>query len=206
MKKNLILCLGTISMIFCLINPAESGEWRHPLGLSYVSGFGYFMDVMENNKEVQGYEVESSQLPIEITYNPYYQLDNGLGFGIGIGPVQFITIDYASNIDHIELFSLPISADVRYNFLKNSNISPFARASLAYNIVSGDYVDSSKPGFSGGIGIEFFQHSIVGFGFEVSYNTSEVEMEKYSGNEWSYRLDGTEKISPEVMVSLFVIF
>jgi len=201
MKKNLILCLGTISMIFCLINPAESGEWRHPLGFSYISSFGNFMDVMENNEEVKGREVDTLiEFPVGISYNPYYQLDNGSGFGIGIGPIQFILRDSLS------LWILPISADVRYKFLKKSNISPYVRAGLAYNIVGGDYVDSSKAGFLGGIGIEFLQQRRVGFGFEVTYNTSEIEMERYSGNEWSYRLDRTEKISPEVMVSVFVIF
>jgi len=113
MKKNLILCLGTISMIFCLINPAESGEWRHPLGFSYISSFGNFMDVMENNEEVKGREVDTLiEFPVGISYNPYYQLDNGSGFGIGIGPIQFILRDSLS------LWILPISADVRYKFLK----------------------------------------------------------------------------------------
>jgi len=199
MLRNICLFLGSMTIFLFLTYAAQAGEWRHPLGLSYVSGFSDIMDVMEKNKEIEGYDVDSFLWPIGISYHPYYQIDGGLGIGFGIGPIQLIMGD-------LELYNFPISVDVRYKLLPESNISPYGRAGIAYNIVSGDYVDSSKAGFLGGIGVEFNQQSVVGWGIEVLYNASEIKMEKYTGSGWDYRLDGTEEIKPEVQISVFVIF
>jgi len=157
------------------------------------------MDIMESNKEAEGYEVDTFEWPVGISYQPYYQFDNGLGIGIGIGPIQLIMGD-------MELYNVPICADVRYKLFIDRSVSPYVRAGLAYNIVSGDYVDSSNPGFFGGIGIEFAQLSAVGFGIEVLYNASEIEMEKYSSRYYYNYVIKTEEIKPEVMVSIYAIF
>lgn len=199
MNKGICFLAGGIIITLLVVGTIEAGEWRHPIGLTYVSGFSDIVDVMEENKEAEGYIVDSFEWPVGLSYHPYYQMDNGLGFGIGLGPVQMVTGD-------LELFNFSVSADVRYKLFSKSNISLYGRAGIAYNIISGDYVDSSSPGFIGGVGIEFNQQSAVGWGIEVSYNTSEIKMEKYRRSGWSHRLDGTEEINPEMQISIFIIF
>ena len=200
MKSGIVSLAGGIALILLAVSASTAGEWRHSIGLSYVSNFGDIVDVLEDNKEAEGYVVDtSSYLPVGIFYRPYCQLDNGLGFGIGVGPIQMVLGD-------VELLNFPISADIRYKLFPGAKISPYARAGIAYNILSGDYVDSSTPGFLCGVGVEFNQQSAVGWGFELAYDASEIKMEKYTESNWSYRLNGTEEINPGVQISVFIIF
>ncbi len=98
-----------------------------------------------------------------------------------------------------DFFNVPISIDGRFLFIADGAVSPYVRGGVSYNIASGDYVDSSSVGFLGGVGVEFLRDRAVGFGFEISYDTSEVDLDDWKG--------GTESVQPRgFMVSVFAVF
>jgi hypothetical protein len=99
-----------------------------------------------------------------------------------------------------DFFDIPIGLDLRYTFIPTANTSPYIRAGGRHHLASGDYVEGSTPGFFGGFGIEFLRDKRVNMGIEVSYDSSEIELERR-------RYNTTEDVKPsELMVSIFVIF
>jgi outer membrane protein W len=93
---------------------------------------------------------------------------------------MFILTDTYGGNDDADFFSVPVNTNLRYSFLPKKNISPYVRAGVSYNIASGDYVESSKVGFLGALGIEFSRKKAVGWGFEVGYDSSEIEFEDFT--------------------------
>jgi hypothetical protein len=186
------------------IKPTYAADWRFPVGLTYVNGFGDVVDIYEDNLEAEGYIVDTSwEFPVGISFQPYVQLDNGLRFGAGVGPISFILSDEAS------FYNVPINVNVGYVFFPSANISPYVRGGLMYHIAGGDYVEGTSPGLFGGIGVEFLRKESVSFGVELSYDTSEIEFEKYSSNNywWNSYKSGTKDIKPYgLMFSIFVVF
>lgn len=81
-----------------------------------------------------------------------------------------------------------------------ASISPYVRVGGRKHLASGDYVEGTTAGFFGGIGLEFLRDRRVGIGMEISYDASEVELERVRHND-------TEDVKPcELMVSVFVVF
>jgi len=137
-------------------------------------------------------------LPVGLSLNPYYEFDFGLGIGANIGPTSLIFVDTGWETD-LNII-VPVGLDLRYTFLRDKNVSPYVRAGFRYPIVSGDYFDSSTPGFFGAVGVEFLRTKRTQFGLEVAYDTSEVTVE---GPDYPYSKD----VQPyQFMVSLFVTF
>jgi hypothetical protein len=152
------------------------------------------MDIYDDNVKAEGYLVTSTDyLPVGISFHPYVQFDNGFGVGASIGPTMIIYGD-------ADFFDIPIGLDVRYTFVPTASISPYVRVGGRNHFASGDYVEGTTPGFFGGIGFEFLRDRSVSVGVEVSYDASEVELERVGYND-------TEDFQPcELMVSVFVIF
>lgn len=192
MKRGLVFCLFIGILFFS--SPAKAADWRFPVGLTYVSGFGDVVDIYEDNLVAEGYRVyDTGNIPVGLSFQPYVQFDSGLGVGVGIGPISAIIGD-ASFVD------FPLGLDVRYAFVPSANVSPYARAGVRYHFASGDYVKGSTPGFLGGIGVEFARKKPVGFGFEISYDSAEIEIERV-------RTNSTENIRPYgLTVSIFAVF
>ena len=198
MKKGcLVFSLQLLMVILFVSSSAKAADWRFPLGLTYVSGLADVKDIYEANMEAEGYYVVwDIESPIGISFHPYAQFDSGFGVGFGIGPLMLIIGDR-------EFFDIPIGLDFRYTFIPTANTSPYIRAGGRYHAASGDYVEGTTPGFFGGVGLEFLRNKKVNMGIEISYDSSEIEMEKKSGLYTST----TENIQPcDLMISIFAIF
>lgn len=193
-KRCLVFCIQLLMVILFASSYAKAADWRFPVGITYVSGFGDLVDIYEDNLEAEGYFVYSVDYwPVGISFHPYVQFDNGFGVGAGIGPIMFITGD-------TDFFDIPINLDVRYTFIPTANTSPYVRVGARTHSASGDYVEGTTPGFFGGIGLEFLRDRRVSTGIEISYDASEIELERVRYND-------TENVKPcELMVSVFVIF
>ncbi|RLC14637.1 MAG: hypothetical protein DRI57_14155 [Deltaproteobacteria bacterium] len=168
----------------------KAENWGFPFGFSYVSGFGDIMDITEDNLETEYSMVKSVEgVPIGLIFRPHFQLDNGLEIGADFDPFMMIYGD-------VDFFNLPVNMNCRYTFIPKSKVSPYIRAGVSYHLANGDYVVGKSAGFLGGIGFEFFN-----MGLEVSYDTSEIEIENLSHG------DSTENIKPcEWALSFFFLF
>ncbi len=163
-----LLAAGTVSDM-----TANAADWRFPVGFTYVNGFGDVVDLHKDNLEEEGFEVETDFYnPVGISFQPYVQLDNGIRIGTGIGPVLMLVSSEA------DFFDVPVNLNGGYVFLPKALISPYVRAGISYHIAGGDYVESSKAGFLAAVGVEFFRTKPVGFGFEIGYDSAEIEFEK----------------------------
>jgi hypothetical protein len=205
MKRWVAVCLQFVVVLLFASGSSNAAEWRFPLGLTYVSGFKDVVDNYKNNLRERGYTVtESFNLPVGFSFQPYVQFENGLGIGAGIGPFMFAMFSGAGDYD---FYAVPVNVNVRFTFLPKANISPYIRAGGSYHIAGGDFVKESKPGFLGGIGIEFFRTKRVGLGLEASYNSSEITFEKDKRVSGILNTKGEENIKPSsFMFSIFAIF
>ena len=197
MKK--ILGIAAAIALFCLPVTAQA-EWRFPLGLTYVSGFSDVVDLFKDNLRYRGYTVDSSGgVPVGLSFHPYYQWNSGLGMGIGFGPAMMIMVDSSSD-DSYDLTIVPFSADVRYAFNIEGEVSPYVRGGVTYLYASGDYKKSVNAGAFGAAGFEFMRNRKVSVGIEAGYDTSTVEMQRL-------RTNSKESIRPiGFFASLFVVF
>jgi len=151
---------------------ARKGGFRFPVGLTYNSGAAEVMDGLKDN-----YNVTSDFVwPVGISFNPYYELPMGLGFGAKIGPSTLLAIEqYTTYSYHTDFnFIVPVGAFARYTLFRGKKVCPYVRAGVAYNLVGGDYLGTGDVGFDGAIGVEIPLDSAVNLGVEVGYSTSTV--------------------------------
>ncbi|MFA5073054.1 MAG: outer membrane beta-barrel protein [Nitrospirota bacterium] len=199
MKKSIMIIAALMIVVLLLIcNFAYAGQWRFPVGVAYSTGFYKMTNVVEDNLHAMGYSVEKkSQWPVGLTFQPYYEFDNGLGIGGGFGPFMYLKAESPS--ESYSLYAMPVNLSLRYAFLPSSNISPYIRSGISYHIAGGDFVKSKEVGFLVGIGTEFFRKKKVGFGFEFAVDTSSVNMTKYYNSD--------KKVRPsEFLISIFAVF
>jgi len=195
LKKSIGSFLMMVFILCIFSNSVQAGRWRLPVGLAYVNGLEEIVDLYEDNLEAEGYIVDTSVVfPVGITFQPYFEFDNGFGLGLGVGPIMYIDGDVA------DFVNVPINADVRYLFLNKGSTAPYLRAGVRTNVASGEYVESSSPGFIGGFGIEFLRDKRVNMGIEILYDSSEIEFTYLPENS-------TKEIKPnEIVFSVYVIF
>jgi hypothetical protein len=177
---------------------AHAGEWRFPIGFSYVNGLTDVRSDYRNNLEAQGYSVDDDTTrPFGISLQPYVQFDNGFGIGGAIGPYLSIQSPIAN------FYAVPVGLDVRYMFTPNADSSAYVRVGGRYNVAGGKFVEHSTPGLFGAIGYEFFRKKTVGTALELAYDTSNVTLKNYQ-NSTNYN---NETVRPSAfMASVFVIF
>lgn len=180
--------------VFAGASCAQAG-WHFPVGFGYASGFSNVVDVMEDSF---GYEFKW-EFPLGPVFSPYYEFENGFGMGASLGPGLGFTVDEDGDddADSLELI-IPLGLDARYAYSFGGDHAVFARAGLRATAAFGDYLDSGDPGLYGGLGMEFYRSRVVGFGFEIGYDSSEIEISR--GGQ-------TFDVKPtEWMVSAFVLF
>lgn len=206
MRTVIFYCACVLSFFLCTVLPSQAAEWRFPIGISYISGLNDVNDLHNDNLEVEGYTVSSQNFvwPVGITFQPYYQFDNNYGLGFGFGPCMFSLGGKSS------FSSIPVGVDLRYTLNPSSNTSPYARGGIRYNLASGDYVKGSSPNFFVALGMEFRKLRNLGWGFEIFYDASEIEFEKYhlisSDDSGAYDIS-TMKLKPySLTLSIFLNF
>lgn len=195
---KMIRSLTVMAVLFlACVGSAEAGDWRFPVGLAYVSGMEDIVDQFEENLEAEGFITESADgLPFGVSIQPYYEMDSGLGVGIGIGPPMWIGGD-------VDFFNLPVNFSLRFAFMNQSNTSLYLRAGVSYNMASGDYVEDSNVGFVGAVGIEFMRKRAVGLGIEVGYDNAFIELEDLT----TIDPNDTEEFEPVgFTASIFAVF
>lgn len=103
----------------------------------------------------------------------------------------------------VDFFNLPVNACLRYTLTPKSNTSVYLRAGISYNLASGDYVEDKQVGFIGALGMEFLRQKRVGFGVEVGYDASTIELE----DRTTSNPNDTKTYTPTgLMVSVFAVF
>ena len=208
MKRQLFCFICVLSFSIFTALSSYAGDWRFPLGLSYATSLNEVNDLRYNNLDAIGYDTDDRfTWPVGFTFQPYYEFDNGIGIGTGIGPGTFsLTGDYSFT-------NVPVGLDLRYAFLKKEINSPYIRIGARYNIAGGDFIIKSYPGVFGAIGYEFSRIRTLGIGIEVSYDASEVEFKKLNklyydeeGKFWDYTV-GSQKLRPcGIMVSFYAVY
>jgi hypothetical protein len=188
-----------------------AGKFYFPIGLSYISGLHDANDKLADFYTRDGWDVDKIDIPIGLTFNPYYELDNGLGAGVSVGPASFMVVEerIRGSYHRDETFvsyAVPVGAFVRYTLLRDKMFSPYIRAGVKYPFAGGDNLESSQVGPFGAIGVEIWRNKKVGMSLEVGYDGSEVKV-KYTGSIRTPGVEYSDKVMfPGWTVSLAVLF
>jgi hypothetical protein len=199
MKKILSLTLMIILTTFC--TTALAVDWRFPLEISYVDGYGDIVDYYEDKTGA-----DASYIPIGLAFGPYVQFEHGSMIGGKIGPLAYISVDcIGGGCSDESYFDVPLYLYYGFTFIPSGNISPYVKVGLAYHMVSADAVDDSAPGLYSAVGIEFMRNKAVGIGMEIAYDSAELTMK--SGRYNNAGRYSKEEIKPGgLLVSFLVIF
>ena len=171
---------------------AQAGDFRFPVGLTFVSGMRDMADYVEDETGAD----TDLYIPVGLSFAPYYEFDHGSRIGFDLGPGTIITVEerYGGDSDTV-YWGVPIALSYGFTFIPRASISPYARVGFKYHIAGGDALDKSTPGVFAAAGVEFLRKKMVGIGFEIGYDGAEVEFE-----------DGKTFKPGEVLVSLRAIF
>jgi len=199
-KASFLLCMLILLTMF-LTGSAMAGGMRWPIGISYVNGFEDLTDQYEDNIKADGNWVlkdDISPWPVGISFQPYYQWDDGLRVGVGVGPIMMIMGD----VDH---FQLPFSVTAGYTFMPDGPVSPYVKVGPSYHFASGDDYEGSNVGFVAGVGIELLKNKSNTFalGLEAVYDSAEVEIEDRTTGKVG---DTVDIKAAEFVVSLLLRF
>jgi hypothetical protein len=173
---------------------AESEVWRYALGYTYLSNVEEIKDSYKHLSKDAGNGNDIYNTSISLCFQPYYQFQNGIRAGSGIGPVILLTGDAT----HVQV---PVNMTLGYSFFMDSEISSYARVGISYHVASGDYYADSSPGFFGCIGIVFFNTESVHLGLETAYDASEIKLDHASDQVRHERIK-----TGEVMVFIYADF
>jgi len=167
----------------------STGGFKFQIGLTYVN-LSKLKNAIEDNNP--NYSVDTIW-PVGISFNPYYEFNNGLAIGLEVGPGVWATGDAS-------FYLIPVGADVRYTFMRDKAVSPYVRAGIQYIFAGGDFVDSSGVGFYGKVGLEFKHSSRVSWGLEAGYSSTGVDVLAGGGHD-------TKTVKPyEFTAGVFVRF
>ncbi|MGA1840650.1 MAG: hypothetical protein ACMUIU_08495 [bacterium] len=202
-KKVMIVCFLVIMITVFIFGSAMAVDWRFPLALTYSTGWKDVKDLYEDNlRDIDDDEV--STVPLGISFNPYVEFSSGFGVGAGFGPLMLIW----DNWDYV----LPLKLDFRYTIMPQNTTAAYFRLGPSYHFVKGYKLHDGSPGFFVGTGVEFLRNRKLGFGFEISYDSAEIESERrirfYDEYQSDYRYyTYKEEIkSCEFMFSLYLIY
>lgn len=188
MTEHRVSRFAAASFVLCAVAGWTSGaslaasqdhEWKFPIGVTYISGFGDVVDYHETRFGVPA----DLAVPVGVQFTPYVQYAHGSRIGMNVGPVtgifaQVTTFDgYSTSEQNYRYADIPIGADYGFTFLPKKAVSPYAAVGFRYHIATGDFVGSSSAGLYGAIGLEFARKNRVRFGFELAYDGSELTLE-----------------------------
>ena len=198
-KRRMLMFVGFFALSFLAVSSSQAGEWKFPVGLTYIQGFDNVLSVYEDQLGVS----TDFSFPFGVDFTPFYQWDHGSRLGMGIGPTALILASTSSNNSSYNAdytyFDLPLTFTYGFSFLPKGSVSPYLRLGARYHIVSGDFVDSTSIGGFGAFGVDFLQKKKVGVEAEVAYDDSTMTMEAVGGIR--------EDVKPgELLISVRVVF
>lgn len=196
------LCLPLGARTGIIPSPAGSStEYHVEIGLTYASGMENVVHQMETNFGLE----RDNVWPIGLKLTAYAKTTDGLGFGGGIGPCEFIQVRdnnhyYHNNDDVKSSYVIPVFADLRYYFPRTGLLTPYVRAGVTCPIAGGDYIGTGTPGPVVAIGAHVWEHRILAIGVEAGYDASRVKVK-------SGYLHASEDVRPtEFTLSVFAAF
>lgn len=204
MKSTILkICSVVIILMISMTATGQCADFRFPVGLAYASGVTQIADKIKEN-----YHLRDDYIwPAGLVFNPYLEFGNGLGIGASIGPYIFMFIDSYHDDHDNDSFSyiIPVGLDLRYTFLKKSDITPYVRAGFRYPIAGGDYFQSGKIGAFGGMGMEFWRTKKISMGLEISYDDSKMEIK--AGGPGARPNTRVQEVTPGgFMFGVFAVF
>jgi hypothetical protein len=197
MRTQYIKSIGVVLLFLTLSCGARAASFHFPVGLTYASGIQDASDKLFDFYENDGYNVDRITIPVGLTFNPYFEWDNGIGAGLSVGPTTFVIVEentysyYSSSSDTKFSYAVPVGPFVRYTFLKDKNVSPYIKAGVKYPFAGGDNFGSSTIGPFGAIGVDFWRTKSVGMSVEFGYDGSRLKV-KYQdrfGDELSKKVN-----------------
>lgn len=178
----------------CMCLSARAGEFFFPVGLSYSYGSQQLNNKLADSYESDGYDVDKVTVPLGLSFNPFYEWDNGIGAGLTLGPTAFLWVneDTYSGSSHEEgskfSYAVPVGGFVRYTLFRDKKVSPYVRVGVKYPIAGGDNLGSATVGPFGAVGIDVWRNEKVGMSVEVGYDASTVKV-KYTATDGSSASD-----------------
>jgi hypothetical protein len=188
--KNHINTLRIAALLTCLTvplashardiiaSPAQSStEFHSEIGLTYASGANKVVDQLETNFGMK----RDWDMPVGLKLSGYAKRSDGFGFGGGVGPCEFITVEdhshhYHHDDDTSTSYIIPLFVDVRYYFPKNGDFEPYVRAGVSGSIAGGDYLGNGSIGPVVAVGTQVWGRRIVAIGVEAGYDGSKVKV------------------------------
>jgi hypothetical protein len=161
------IATAALLLLGCFITSAASAQalqWR--IGVAYASGLSDVTDLYEDEFRKAGFDVNVDvKFPLGLAGGVSYDWASGLRADAGLGPVFVI----GGDVKHSEM---PLVLTVGYNFMRDSDFSPFVRAGVSYHFVDGDLYESSKVGPFVAAGVDFTH-----FTLEVALDKSKVDFD-----------------------------
>jgi outer membrane protein W len=187
MKTRYVVCVMAVLSGLSLTWSAHAGQLFLPVGLSYSYGSQQLTDKLADFYRSDGYSVDQTSVPIGLSLNPFYEWDNGLGVGVSVGPLAFLTVDVdtysgSSSTDTDKLsYVVPVGGFVRYTLFRHKTFSPYVRVGVRYPFAGGDNLESSTVGPFGMVGVDIWRNQKVGLSVEVGYDASHVNVKYTTG-------------------------
>lgn len=145
----------------------ETGSLRMAAGYAFLNRVDDIKDSYKHVLRATGKDRDIYNASLGLTFQPYYQFNNGLRAGAGVGP--FILL-----IGDARHFQVPLQAFVGYSFFPDDALSGYVKCGMAYHAASGDFYSTSEPGFCAGLGCEFANTRKVHIGFEILHDASRI--------------------------------
>jgi hypothetical protein len=192
---------AAVAVLAFPVSNACADEWSVGPGVAYVSNINHVVDIYQANVKAQGKTVDVSKaLPVGVSFDADYLMNTGLRIGAGVGPYFRLSGD-------VKHFELPLSGTVGYSFMPQEQATPYVKAGLVYHAASGDFYESSTPGFLVAGGFDFARRSPLSGTIQVSFDASKIKLDTLCAAGQAGCTAGTESFrSYETVVSFFVKF
>jgi len=163
--KRFWLGFGLLAALGVAAAPlAQAATYDHAFGLSYVSGVSDVGDFYDDEEFL-----DVTTIPIGLNYRFIINLDVGVRFDLGVGPLVLM---FGSDADY---WDVPLQATVGYNLFPNHKFRPYIRGGVSYHVMDGDLVeDDAGSGLFGAVGVEIGRRGRGSFFIEVSKDTAEA--------------------------------
>ena len=155
------LLIGSLGVL--TVATAQATTVDNALGLSYVTGVHDVGDFYDDEEFL-----DVTTWPVGLAYRLTVNLDVGVRFDFGVGPVVLMFGD-------ADYWDVPLQATVGYSLFPHHTFRPYIRGGASYHFMDGDLVDSKAgAGLLGAVGVEIGKRGRVSFFGEVSLDTAEA--------------------------------